>query len=1091
MKNFVILLFAFLVVSCNENNKSESKELNTLFLKKDVGTSGVTFNNVLEYTETLNPYTYRNFFNGGGVALGDINNDGLLDIYFTGNLVDNQLYLNKGDWQFENITASAGVACKNVWSSGVTFVDINYDGLLDIYVCKAGPPSDLSNRHNELFINNGDLTFTEKSKDYGLDITGLSVQANFFDYDKDGDLDCYLLNNSIRTVGNFDFIKDQRNKPTETGNKLLRNDNNIFKDVTDEANIYSSSIGFGLGITVSDYNNDSWPDVFVSNDFFERDYLYINNQDGTFKEDLVNLFGSISMGSMGADAADLNNDSFSDIMVTEMLPKTIERQRTKTIFETWNKYDLANKNGYHQQFSRNALHRNMGGEAFFEVSRFSNVAASEWSWASLLFDVDNDGLKDIFISNGIYRDLLDRDYLIYMATEDKIKQMIKTDKEIMNKLVDMMPSQAVSNSAFKNNGEFQFSDESENWGLDQLSFSNGSAYGDLDNDGDLDLVVNNVNMPAFLYENATDTTTLKSISIKLKGADKNTYGIGSKVEIYYGNNSYGSLENFPSRGFQSSISPKLQLGVGNQDVIDSLIITWPNGNQSKYKELNTNKSYVFHESQNSSKAYYNSNASNIKVIEEGQSIFKFKHRENTSVDFNTEQLLPEMFSNEGPTISSADVNNDSILDHYIGGAKGQTGVLYLSQTDGNFVEITEPFNLNSKSEDTDAVFFDSDNDGDLDLYICSGGKSFSKYDFALNDRLYINDGKGNFSLNLKSLSFKNPISTSTVSVYDYDQDGDDDIFIGERFKVDTYGMPSSGYILTNNGNNNFELYQPEALQNIGLITDSKWVDLNDDNIKDLVVVGEWMPISVFINLNGDLVNKTEKYGLSETAGLWKTIEISDINNDGRLDLVAGNKGENTFFKPNMRLYVSDFDNNGTVEQIFCYKKGDNYYPIVDRDELISQIASLKQKLLFYKDYSNASMRTIFSKNQLQNAEILDVKMLKTSVFINKNSTFVSQQLPNEIQYSNVSTINVNDINGDGFLDLVFGGNQYKVKPQFGIDDASKGWVIFGDETNQLKDVKALQIDGQVRDIEILSYKDETLLMAAINNDSLKFYKVLK
>jgi hypothetical protein len=1075
-------------MSCTDNNQASPS---SLFLKKDMTSSGITFNNSLKYNEELNPYTYRNFFNGGGVALGDINNDGLLDIYFTGNLVDNQLYLNKGNWQFENITESAGVACKNVWSSGVTFVDINYDGLLDIYVCKAGPPSDLSNRHNELFINNGDLTFSEQSKAYGLDINGLSVQANFFDYDKDGDLDCYLLNNSIKAVGNFDFVKDQRNKPTETGNKLLRNDDNIFIDVTNAANIYSSSIGFGLGITVSDYNNDTWPDIFVSNDFFERDYLYINNQDGTFQEDLTNQFGSISMGSMGADAADLNNDSFSDIMVTEMLPKTLDRQRTKTIFETWNKYDLANKKGYHQQFSRNALHRNMGNNSFFEISRFSNVAASEWSWATLLFDADNDGLKDIFVSNGIYRDLLDRDYLIYMATEDKIKEMLKTDKQIMNKLVDMMPSQPVSNSAFRNNGNFKFTEQSKQWGLDEPSFSNGSAYGDIDNDGDLDLVVNNVNMPAFIYENTTDTISSKSIAIQLKGVDKNSFAIGSRVEIFYDTNKYGSLENFPSRGFQSSISPKLQFGVGHNKMIDSLIIIWPKGNRTKHVNLKTNKTYVFDEAE---ELFQDDNVVSksfaVGVLDVAKQPFKYKHKENNGVDFNKEQLLPEMFSNEGPKITRADVNMDSVLDYYIGGAKGQTGVLYLSQNNTSYKAVDEPFTFSAKSEDTDAVFFDSDNDGDLDLYVCSGGKSFSKFDFSLNDRLYINDGKGNFSLKLDALKFENPISTSTVSVSDFDQDGDNDIFIGERFKVNTYGLPSSGYILVNNGNNNFEVTQPEELQNIGLITDSKWVDLNDDTILDLVLVGEWMPISIFINTHGILVNKTEEFGLSNTSGLWKTLEIADLNNDGQLDIVAGNKGENTFFKPNMRLYVADFDNNGSVEQIYCYKKDDAYFPIVDRDELIAQIASLKQKLLFYKDYSNAGMRSIFSENQLKKAKTLDVKILKTSIFINKNGKFVTQKLPNEIQYSNVAAISVFDVNEDDFLDLILGGNQYKIKPQLGIDDASKGWIIFGDSSHNFMDVLSLGIEGQIRDFSISKVKNKKQLMTTINNDSLSLYNIL-
>lgn len=1086
MKNLFILLFvAVISYSCN----SDKEESPNLFQLKDSATTGITFNNALEYTESLNPYTYRNFFNGGGVALGDINNDGLLDIYFTGNLVDNQLYLNKGNWQFEDITSKAGVSSEGVWSSGVSFIDINNDGLLDIYVCKAGPPSDNSNRHNELFINNGDLTFTEKSKDYGLDIVGLSVQANFFDYDKDGDLDVYLLNNSIKAVGNFDFVKDQRNTPTESGNKLLRNDNNNFVDVTEESNIYSSAIGFGLGITISDYNNDTWPDIFISNDFFERDYLYINNQDGTFKEDLTQQFGSISMGSMGADAADINNDSYTDIMVTEMLPRTIERQRTKTLFESWNKYDMAKNKGYHQQFSRNALHRNMGNNSFFEISRLSNVAASEWSWASLLFDADNDGLKDIFISNGIYKDLLDRDYLIYMANEDKIRDMIKTDGEIMNKLVDLMPSQAVPNASFKNEGEFQFVEMTSQWGFDTPSFSNGSAYGDIDNDGDLDLVVNNVNMQAFTYENTIDTSSNKSITIGLKGADKNTFAIGAKVEIYYGGNKYGSLENFPSRGFQSSISYQLQFGTSTYDTIDSLIITWPNGFRSKKLNLKTNDSYLYDQNEETSFVKTSGIVDYKNSIRSIESLFQFKHRENNAVDFNKEQLLPEMCNNEGPKIASADINKDNITDFYIGGAKGQVGTLYLSRDNGSYDQITKPFQLNINSEDTDAVFFDSDNDGDLDLYVTSGGKSFSKFDYALNDRLYINEGNGHLKINLESLKFPGSISTSTVSVSDYDGDGDNDLFIGERFKVNIYGTPTSGYILENKGNNDFEVQQLEGLKDIGLITDSHWADINSDGVKDLIISGEWMPISIFINNNGQLVNETEAYGLSDTSGLWKTIEVKDIDNDGKVDIIAGNKGENSFYKPGMRMYLSDFDNNGTIEQIICQKRDDDYYPIVDRDELVAQLAGLKQKLLYYKDYSDATIKSIFSKDQLKKAIILDVKMLNTAIFLNKNKTFVSQKLPNEIQYSNVSAIETIDVDKDGVLDILFGGNQFLIKPQFGIDDASKGWLLYGNSSNNFNKVISLKIDGQIRDFHVENLKDEIMLIASINNDSLQFYKV--
>lgn len=1078
----ILLLFC----SCAKDRNSTS----TLFQLKD--NTGVTFSNTLVETEELNPYTYKNFYNGGGVALGDINNDGLIDIYFTGNLVDNQLYLNKGNWKFEDITEKAGVACKDVWSSGVTFVDINHDGFLDIYVCKAGPPSDTNNRHNELFINNGDLTFTERSKTYGLDITGLAVQANFFDYDKDGDLDCYLLCNSIRSVGNYDFIKDQRDTPSKNGNKLLRNDDDQFVDVTEEANIYSSAIGFGLGITVSDYNNDTWPDIYISNDFFERDYLYINQKDGTFKENLEHQFESISMGSMGADAADLNNDSKIDIMVTEMLPKNIERQRTKTIFESWNKYDMEVKNGYHYQFSRNALHRNMGDDTFMELSRFSNVAASEWSWASLLFDADNDGLKDIFISNGIYKDLLDRDYLTYMANEEQIRNMIKNDKQVMEKLMNLMPSGPVPNVAYKNLGDFQFSDQSEQWGLGQPSFSNGSAYGDLDNDGDLDLVVNNVNMPAFVYENKVDTSRYKSITIKLRGSEKNTKAIGAKVEIFYGISKYDVLENFPSRGFESSVSYDLLFGVGNTNTIDSLTISWSNGSKSLVKNLKTNATYTFDQPDDEIISELTTKETfNLNPLVLGKSPFNFIHRENNFIDFNREQLLPEMHNNEGPNITTADLNNDGTPDFYVGGAKGQSGKLFISQSDKTYEEISKPFEINSNSEDTDAVFFDSDNDGDLDLYVCSGGKSFSKFDFALNDRLYINDGNQNFTLSQNALKFNERISTSTVSVYDFDQDGDQDIFIGERFKVETYGIPTSGYILENKGQNTFEISNHEALKNIGLITDSTWEDINNDGVKDLIVSGEWMPISIFINQKGVLVNKTKEYGLGNTSGFWKTFKTIDIDFDGDLDIIAGNKGENSFFKEHTRMYVSDFDNNGTIEQIICHKIGSDHYPIVDRDELISQIASLKQKLLFYKDYGKATIETIFSKEQLENAIVLDINMVKTTLFINHNNTFTAQDLPNEIQYSNVEAIETFDVNHDGKLDILFGGNQYLIKPQFGRQDASQGWLLYGSEDNVFKKVIPLNIKGQIRDFIISNINTKDYLLTTINNDSLKFYEIPK
>jgi len=557
--------------------------------------AGIEFNNNLTYTEEFNPYTYRNFFNGAGVALGDVNNDGLLDIYFTGNLVDNKLFLNKGDNQFEDVTITAGVACPNVWSSGATFVDINGDDLLDLYVCKSGKPGG-ANRHNELFINNGDLTFTESANEYNLDIEGLSTHAAFFDYDKDGDLDVYILTNSGKAVGvGFDLVKDQREIPDPNGgNKFLRNDGDTFTDITLEAGIYSSEIGFGLGITLGDFNNDSWTDIFVSNDFFEKDYLYINNTQGGFDESGELYFESMSMGSMGADMADLNNDGLQEIMVTEMLPRTLSRQRTKTMFENWNKYQAAVNKGYHHQFSRNVLQRNTGNNHFLEIGRYAGVAASEWSWGALMFDMNNDGLRDIFISNGIAKDLLDRDYLNFMANADAVRQMIKEDKNVIEELLSKIPSERVSNSALINQGQFQFKDAASNLGLAAPTFSSGSAYGDLDNDGDLDLVVNNIDAASSIFLNNSDTSNHRSIQFNLKGEKLNKNAVGSRVSVW----SQGAVyyaEKFPSRGFQSSVSHNLTFGVGNCSVIDSLKITWTNGTNSIFKNLKTNKFYTFNE----------------------------------------------------------------------------------------------------------------------------------------------------------------------------------------------------------------------------------------------------------------------------------------------------------------------------------------------------------------------------------------------------------------------------------------------------------------------------------------------------------------
>ena len=1077
MKSIVFYWLPFaLFISCVK------PKTNLFELRKDLG---VLFENKLTYTQDFNPYTYRNFYNGAGVALGDINNDGLLDIYMTGNLVDNKLLINKGDWKFEDITERAGVACKGVWSTGVTFADINGDDLLDIYVCKSGKPGG-ENRHNELFINQGDLTFKEESEKYGLDVLGLSVHAAFFDADLDGDLDCYVLNNSLRSVGGYDLIKDQRLNPDPNGegNKFFENKEGVYIDVSAEKGIYTSSIGFGLGITLSDFNDDKRPDLYISNDFFERDYFYLNNKEG-FEEVLESQFQSISMGAMGADAADLNNDLLPDLFVTEMLPSNLKRQKLKAKYDSWDKYSLMNNKGYFHQYPRNSLQRNTGQNQFFEISRFSGVAATEWSWASLIFDMDNDGLNDIFVANGIYKDLLDRDYLAYMANETQVQMLLENREDAIEKLIDIMPSEAVPNSAFKNIGEFQFEDKTIGWGLEQPSFSNGNAYGDLDNDGDLDLVINNVNMPSFFYENKTDTLSARGIKLKLKTDSKNTFAVGAKAIIYYENGRQQMKEQFPSRGFQSSVANTLHFGLGNVSTIDSLIVKWPNGQEEVHHQLATN---ITHEIHQQNTAVLNQDSSLRALQNESKLIsLPFKHKENNWSEFNKERLIPHMNHNDGPAIASADLNKDGISDFYIGGGKNQTGALFISNKTA-YKKIQTPFDKSSRSEDTDAVFFDADNDGDLDLMITSGGKSFSKFSSDLDDRYYENTGGNNFVERTDAFKFETHFSTSAIAVGDVNQDGYLDLIIGERFDLKTYGKKASMHLFINQGKGKFSKKLIPEFDQIGMITDLEITDINRDGWPDLVSSGEWMPLSIWINSNGGFLNKTNEYGLSQTNGLWNTLLVKDLNGDQIPDIIGGNLGTNSFFKPGMKLFLNDFDQNGTEEQIICQLINQKYYPIVDKDELISQLPNLKKKIVKYENYANASVEDLFSTTQLEEGQISELNTLKSAVFLSTAEGYISHELPSEIQYAPVYAIAQIDKGIPSKGVLFFGGNQFLVKPQFGRYDASKGWVV-DYSINQNKIVfespKILGVSGQIRQLKIVNSQSRKQLLIGINDNEAK------
>ena len=1073
---FLLLIFC---ISC-QNQKSKRFELT------HESTTGIAFENTLTYTEEFNPYTYRNFYNGAGVALGDINNDGLLDIYFTGNIVDNKLFLNKGNWQFEDITATAGVACKDVWSTGATFVDINADGYLDLYVCKSGKPGG-ERRYNELFINQGDNTFVEKAKEYGLAVEGLSVHAAFLDYDKDGDLDCYILNNSIRSVGGYDLIKGQREipDPNDNGNKFFENQNGKFIDVTTQVGMFTSAIGFGLGITVSDFNKDDWPDLFISNDFFEKDYLYINQKGEGFTEASDDYFGSLSMGSMGADAADLDNDLQPDLLVTEMLPKTVDRKKTKAKYDSWDKYTLMQRNGYANQMPRNVLQRNIEGKGFFEVGRKSGVAATEWSWASLLFDMDNDGLRDIFIANGINKDLLDRDYLAYMANEEQVRMLMRQKQEVIKKLIDIMPSQAVSNVAYKNEGEFNFSDKTSDWGLDLPSFSNGNAYGDLDNDGDLDLVVNNVNMPAFIYKNTTDTLVNRSLQLTLKASANNTKAVGAKVTLYAEQEKMVS-ELYPSRGFQSTVPHRLHFGLGNVQQVDSIVITWPDGKQAQQYNLATNQ-LIQIEQKNGLAAVKEKQ----EALKESPSLFQYTHKENKFIEFNRERLLTQMNHNEGPALAVADLNKDGIDDVFIGGGKGQTAALYLSQANGDYQTVIAPFENDKESEDTHAIWVDIDQDQDLDLVVASGGRAFSIYSQDLNDRIYENKGNGVLQKLDSPWISDRKFSSKALAAADVDRDGKIDLFVGERYSTFTYGLPTDGFLMINQGEGKFKQQVQSSLDKIGMITDAAFTDLNQDEWPDLVLVGEWMPITILMNENGTFVNKTKEYGLEKTVGLWNVLRLADLNNDGEIDLVAGNHGTNTFLEPNMKMFINDFDKNGSLEQILCVNRNQKYYPVIDKDELITQLPSLKKKIVYYADYAEKDITQILDPTQVDAAYSLRLDQLKSQAFIRNDDSFEPLDLPEEIQYAPVYAISPVSIDENGQKSLYLGGNQYLVKPQFGRYDASKAWRFsFVNQAGELKfnTPISLGIEGQVRGVLPININNKNIYIFAINDDEVRFYQ---
>jgi len=1096
VKNYSLILFV-IFCSCTNNISQES-----LFQKVSPYSSGLNFVNNLEYTEELNPYTYRNFYNGGGIGIGDINNDSLPDIFFSGNLVSNKLFLNQGGLNFKDISSIAGIESEGVWSTGVSMVDINADGLLDIYVCKSGPPEG-KRRYNELFINNGDLTFSEMAKDYGLDNKGLSTHAAFFDYDNDGDLDCYLLNNTIKSIGiGFDLVKGQRKIPDELGgNKLLRNDDNFFVDVSESAGIYTSKIGFGLGVTIGDINLDGWQDMFISNDFFEKDYLYINNKDGTFSESLEDYMNEISMGSMGADMADINNDGFSEIFVTEMLPKRHDRLMSKAVFDSWDKYQFSLNQGYFHQFSRNALQLNNQNGSFSDISRITGVDATDWSWGALIFDMDNDGLKDIFVANGIYKDLLDQDYVNFLANPSVISNLIKSEDEPIMKLIDMMPSEALPNFAFKNNGNLSFENVTHKFGFDEPTFSNGSAYSDLDNDGDLDIVLNNVNMESLLYENKTNEilTDNNFISFSFNSSNKNRFGIGTKVFVY-SNNVLQYQELSPMRGFQSSVDYRLIFGLDNFQKVDSVKIIFPKGETLLKKNLEVNKHYIFSNPSQNTENKIESIKKSHSLLKEKNYKFDFKHNENSYVDFDVERLLFKMNSNEGPCLCRADFDKNDLDDFFVGGAKGQSSLIYFQRNDGSFYPYSQPFSEEKNSEDVDCLVDDFNGDGIIDIYVASGGSEFSDFSTELLDRIYFGDKNGKFHKSNQMLPSLNKFEiTSTVSSTDFDEDGDVDIFVGVRLNPRSYGTSTRGYLLQNDGEGIFtdvtEKLIPE-LMSLGMVTDSEFVDLNNDNKKELIIVGEWMPVRIWEYINDSFMEITDKMKLEKSNGLYNVLKVSDLNDDGFDDIVLGNFGQNSSFdaseKMPMVLLVNDFDKNGRTEQILGMHYNSKLYPMVQLKDLWMQIPDLKKKYLKFENYKDETLFELFDEKIIEDSELKYVHNLSSLVLINNGGQdFTKIELPFEAQISSIYAILEDDFNDDNFIDIIIGGNQTKIKPEYGINNASFSLMLLGNNDGTFKPQKSkksgLFIKGEIRDIIKIGGKNIDNYIFALNNDSMKIY----
>ncbi|MGI4728336.1 MAG: VCBS repeat-containing protein [Janthinobacterium lividum] len=1091
-KNSMLLLASFFLMLLADSVFAQK----TLFQILPSAQTNIHFSNAISENESLNVLSYEYFYNGGGIAVGDINNDGLEDLFFTANMKPNKLYLNQGNLKFKDITAQANPELggrTNGWKTGVTMADVNGDGLLDIYICYSGK-ADADTRRNQLFINLGNGKFAEKAAAYGLDDPGYSTQAVFFDFDNDGDLDMFLLNHNVKKIDNMEFANVRNQTDELASNKLFINNGNHFTDVSKKAGIIQNPLTFGLGVAVADINKDGWPDIYVTNDYNEPDYLYINNHDGTFSEQSKLLLRHLSHFSMGVDIADFNNDGNPDILTLDMLPQDNHRQKSLQMEENYESFELMQRQDLYKQYMRNMLQLNNGNGTFSEIGQLAGISATDWSWCPLIADFDNDGYKDIFISNGYLRDYTNKDFLRYWG-DYKIKKAMAREPFLLMDLVTAMPSTKLPNYIFRNNHDLTFSNKQQDWGITNATISNGAVYADLDNDGDLDLVVNNINDEASIYQNTSRENSHTSfIGIKLKGKGANTNALGAKVFVYV-KTALQYQEVNPGRGYLSSVSTVLNFGLGEAKMVDSIRIIWPDQNQQILKNVAANQRLtISYQPEKSTKKSMVKTAS--PLFTKVAPLINYTSEENPINDFKRQLLMLFMYSKTSPVIAKTDVNKDGLEDLFVSGDQQSPGKIFTQQLDGQFKMMNLPGGEQTSTVSA-AAFFDANGDGFPDLYLAKGGYALYEPNTPdLQDQLFLNDKKGNFYLAPTPLPAVNPSSKSVVRPCDFDGDDDVDLFVGGRVIPGQYPLSPKSFLLVNDGKGNFTSTQI-PFENAGMVTDAQWIDLNKDGRKDLVLCGEMMPIKVYLNTKTGFVDQTNNYFDQPTNGLWFSLNVADVNGDGNPDLIAGNLGLNTVIRASEKepaeLDYADFDGNGSIDPFFnFYVQGINY-PFVSRDELNEQIYPMRKKFNSYKAYADAGMKEILTEDQLQKAGKLTANRLQTTCFLNRNGKFVPMNLPQEADFAPVTQIISKDFNHDGKTDLLLLGNHADNRLKLGSMDANYGCFLSGNGKGDFEYINqinsGLSITGDVKSAVEINIKNVNYLLIGVSGQPLQFYKM--